>query len=171
MHDMDSWNISYDELYEYFDMFEKENKGMCFCVDMVIPDSVKYLTDMYPFAPEHRRIYSEYYSDEEGKKLTPFLKKWSDANNGDKMQEFMGLVCTLYDKEKYNVHWRLLKFYIEHGVIIKKVYFGVKFDEGDYLQGYIRKNISIRNTRKDELGKTLYKLLGKLFTDNEFSKF
>ena len=148
------------KLNEYFDTFEKENKGMCFCVDMVIPDEVKYLTDMYPFAPEHRKIFSEYYTNINEKNLTPFLKKWSEANNGDKMKEFMGLVCTLYNKEKYNVHWRLLKFYMEHGVIIKKVYFGVKFDEGDYLQGYIRKNISIRNTRKDELGKTLYKLLG-----------
>jgi hypothetical protein len=148
------------KLYEYFEMFEKENKGMCFCVDMEFPDDVKYLTDMYPFAPEHRKIFSEYYTDVDKKTLTPFLKKWSEANNNDNMKEFMGLVCTLYNKEKYNVHWRLLKFYIEHGVIIKKIYFGVKFDEGDYLQGYIRKNISIRNTRKDELGKTLYKLLG-----------
>lgn len=148
------------KLYEYFEMFEKENKGMCFCVDMEFPDDLKYLTDMYPFAPEHRKIFSEYYTDVDKKTLTPFLKKWSEANNNDNMKEFMGLVCTLYNKEKYNVHWRLLKFYIEHGVIIKKIYFGVKFDEGDYLQGYIRKNISIRNTRKDELGKTLYKLLG-----------
>lgn len=148
------------KLEEYFAMLEREHKGMCFCVDMVIPDDVKELTDMYPFAPEHRRIYKEYYDDLETKELTPFLKRWSEANNGEKMQEFHGLVCTLYDKTKYNVHWKLLKFYMEHGVIITKVWFGVIFDEGDYLAGYIRKNIEIRNTRRDELGKTLYKLLG-----------
>ena len=148
------------KLKEYFEMFEKEHKGMCFCVDMVIPNDVKEVTDMYPFAPEHRKIYKEYFSDVANKELTPFLKRWSDANEGETMSEFTGLVCTLYDKEKYNVHWRLLKFYMEHGVIIKKVHFGVMFDEGDYLAGYIRKNIEIRNTRKDELGKTLYKLLG-----------
>lgn len=148
------------KLEEYFAMFEREHKGMCFCVDMEIPDSVKELTDMYPFAPEHRRIFNEYYEDMETKEMTPFLKRWSEANEGETMPEFTGLVCTLYDKVKYNVHWRLLKFYMEHGVIIKKVWFGVMFDEGDYLAGYIRKNIEIRNTRKDELGKTLYKLLG-----------
>lgn len=147
-------------LDEYFRMFEREGKGMCFCVDMVITDEVKKLTDMYPFAPEHRRIYKEYYQDFDKKELTPFLRKWSENNAGEKMKEFTGLVCTLYDKQKYNVHWRLLKFYMEHGVKITKVWHGVLFDEGDYLAGYIRKNIAIRNTRKDELGKTLYKLLG-----------
>ena len=133
---------------------------MCFCVDMHIPDSVKHLTDLYPFAPEHRKISGEYYINREMSTMTPFLQRWSDVNGGKKMHDFTGLVCTLYDKEKYNVHWRLLKFYIEHGVEITQVYFGVSFNEGEYLAGYIRKNIEIRNTRKDELGKTLYKLLG-----------
>lgn len=147
-------------LPKYFDRFEETETGMCFCVDMEIPESVKKITDMYPFAPEHRRIYDEYFVDDAHTEMTPFLKRWSEANEGETMTEFKGLVCTLYDKTKYNVHWRLLKFYMEHGVIIKKVYFGVCFDEGDYLHGYIKKNIEIRNTRKDELGKTLYKLLG-----------
>ena len=136
------------------------NKGMCFCVDLHIPDYVKKETDMYPFAPEHRKIFHEFYEDYEDKKLTPFLQRWSDANEHVGMKEFNGLVCTLYDKEKYNVHWRLLRFYMEHGVIVKKVWFAVSFDEGFYLRGYVKKNIDIRNTRKDELGKTVYKLLG-----------
>ena len=147
-------------LFELFRNLEEAHKGMCFCVDMHFPDEVKRLTDMYPFAPEHRQIYGEYYQDASKNELTPFLQRWSEANENEKMAAFDGLVCTLYDKEKYNVHWRLLKFYMEHGVEIKKVYFAVEFDEGPYLAGYIRKNIEIRNGRKDELGKTLYKLLG-----------
>lgn len=153
------------KLHELFVKFEREQRGMCFCVDLHFPDEVKELTDMYPFAPEHRRIFKEYYQNFEEKELTPFLQKWAEANKDDNgktetMKEFNGLVCTLYDKTKYNVHWRLLKFYMEHGVVVKKVWFGVAFDEGDYLSGYIRKNIEIRNGRKDELGKTVYKLLG-----------
>ena len=148
------------KLKEYFEMFERESKGMCFCVDVTIPEEVKLKTDMYPFLPEHRKIFHEYYKDFEKRELTPFLQRWSDANKGAKMSEFCGLVCTLYDKKKYNVHWRLLKFYLEHGVKVTKVYFGILFNEGDYLAGYIRKNIEIRNTRSDVLGKTLYKLLG-----------
>ena len=146
-------------LIRCFDRLEREHKGMCFCVDMIIDDDVKKMTDMYPFAPEHRLIYDEYF-DEEHEKMTPFLQRWSEANDNAKMNGFKGLVCTLYNKEKYNVHWRLLKFYLEHGVKISRVHFAILFDEGNYLAGYIRKNIEIRNTRKDVLGKTLYKLLG-----------
>jgi len=156
----DGESICSVRLRELFDGFERENRGMCFCVDLHFPDSVKRVTDMYPFAPEHRKIYSEYYTDPRKGEMTPFLQRWSEANDGEKMSEFHGLVCTLYDKEKYNVHWRLLRFYMDHGVQVTKVWFGVAFEEGEYLAGYIRKNISIRNTRKDELGKTLYKLLG-----------
>lgn len=147
-------------LRRYFDELESSGRGMCFCVDLEIPESLKKLTDLYPFAPEHRRIYKEYYEDPSTRTLTPFLKRWSEANNREQMKEFTGLVCTLYDKEKYNVHWRLLQFYMDHGVIVKKIHFAVAFDEGDYLAGYIRKNIEIRNGRRDELGKTIYKLLG-----------
>lgn len=147
-------------LLNLFETFKKEKRGMCFCVDMHIPDGVKELTDMYPFAPEHRVIFNEYFCDVASKQMTPFLQRWSEANDNETMNAFTGLVCTLYDKEKYNVHWRTLEFYLTHGVVIKKIWFGVSFDEGDYLCGYIRKNIEIRNQRKDELGKTLYKLLG-----------
>lgn len=158
-----NWNGAdqcHDNLKKFFEVFEKEKRGACFCVDMHITDEVKKMTDDYPFAPEHRKIFSEYFEDEEHETLTPYLQQWSDANEGEKMFEFTGLVCTLYDKEKYNVHWRLLKFYIEHGVEITKVHFGVFFNEGEYLAGYVRTNIEIRNGRKDELGKTVYKLLG-----------
>ena len=148
------------KLRELFANFESRgNFGMAFCVDLHITDEVKRLTDMYPFAPEHRRIYKEYFTDLDKKELSPFLKRWSEANDNEGMKEFKGLVCTLYDKEKYNVHWRLLRFYMDHGVKVTKVWFAVSFTEGDYLAGYVRKNIQIRNTRKDELGKTLYKLL------------
>lgn len=141
------------KLREYFDSFERHGMGMCFCVDLQIPEYLHHMTDMYPFAPEHRRIYKEYFSDVERKEMTPFLKRWSEANEGATMTEFTGLVCTLYPKTKYSTHWRLLKYYMEHGVIVTRVYFGVMFEEGDYMAGYIRKNIELRNKATDELRK------------------
>jgi len=159
------------KLEEYFAAFERERRGMCFCVDLHIPNEVKKKTDMYPFAPEHRKIFNEYFDDPSTKKLTPFLERWQLANKEDEecgMGEFKGLVCTLYDKEKYNVHWRLLKFYLEHGVEVKKVHFGISFKEDSYLADYVRKNIAIRNTRSDILGKTLYKLLGNALYGKTF---
>ena len=155
------------KLGQLFSRFEQSQTGMCFCVDLHFPDEVKRLTDSYPFAPEHRRIYEEYFVNQE-RELTPFLKKWSFVNRRvddhgreqvETMKEFVGLVGTLYDKKKYNLHWRLLKYYIEHGVEVPHVYFGIGFGEGDYLAGYIRKNIEERNMAHDEFLKLFLKLL------------
>lgn len=140
---------------ELFPDLEEKSEGMCITVDLHYTREVKDLTDDYPFAPEHRIIYDEYFGPNQD-----FLKNWSSANNDEKMKPFRGLVGTLYDKKQYTVHWRLLKWYIEHGLIVTKIYWGVRFVEGDYLAGYVRKNIEIRNTRKDELGKMVYKLMG-----------
>lgn len=138
-----------------FPDLERNGEGMCITVDLHYTRELKDYTDDYPFAPEHRVIYDEYFG--EGQE---FLRNWSVANNDEKMKAFRGLVGTLYDKKQYTVHWRLLKWYIEHGLIVTKIYWGVRFEEGDYLAGYVRKNIEIRNTRKDELGKMVYKLMG-----------
>ena len=138
-----------------FPDLEARGEGMCLTVDLYYTRAVKDLTDDYPFAPEHRVIYDEYFGEDQ-----EFLRNWAAANNDEKMKPFRGLVGTLYDKKQYGVHWRLLKWYIEHGLIVTRIYWGVRFEEGEYLAGYVRKNIEIRNTRKDELGKMVYKLMG-----------
>lgn len=142
----------------YFPFLTEHGKGACLCVDMHIPDELKFRTDQYPFAPEHK-VLKDCYFDEHGA-MYPFLRRWSEANDGEQMKPFIGLVGTLYDKEKYGVHWQLLKWYIEHGMKITKIHFAVVFDEGEYLKSYVSLNIEIRNKRTDELGKMVYKLLG-----------
>lgn len=133
-------------------------RGCCVAADLHFPPEVKKMTDQFPFAPEHR-VLKDCYFDENGE-MYPFLQRWSEANDGERMKPFIGLVGTLEDKVEYGVHWRLLRWYIKHGVVLRKLYYGVFFDEGDYLRGYVQLNISIRNQRKDELGKMVYKLLG-----------
>ena len=154
--DGESWNEFL--LHDLFPELYTRGEGMCLTVDLHYSEELKRMTDDFPFAPEHRVVYDEYF-DEEGQ-LSEFLRGWSEANDGEKVHAFTGLVGTLYDKERYTVHWRLLEWYIKHGLEVTKVWWGVRFEEGDYLAGYVRKNIEIRNTRKDELGKMVYKLMG-----------
>ena len=139
-------------------MMENRHCGMCLCVDLEIPYTLHEKTAQFPFAPEHRLLKADYF-DENGD-LYPFLAKWSEANGGVKMQSFIGLVGTLFDKKEYGVHWKLLVWYVEHGVIIRRLHYAVMFDEGDYLKDYVRLNIELRNKRSDELGKMVYKLMG-----------
>lgn len=145
-------------LNDIFPALYRSGEGMALTVDLHYTEEIKRMTDDFPFAPEHRVIYDEYFDD--NGELRGFLESWSKSNNGEKMHAFTGLVGTLYDKTQYTVHWRLLEWYIRHGLIVTKIWWGVRFQEGDYLAGYVRKNIEIRNTRKDELGKMVYKLMG-----------
>lgn len=140
---------------DVFPTLERNGEGMCITVDLHYTRELKDKTDDYPFAPEHRLIYDQYFGEE-----NQFLREWEAANLGEDMKPFKGLVGTLYDKKQYTCHWRLLKWYIEHGLQVTKLYWGVKFQEGEYLAGYVRKNIEIRNKCKDELRKMVYKLLG-----------
>lgn len=157
------WNKSGDGVTEFFTRYiykklEREHRGACLCVDLHMPDEMKDWCDQFPFAPDHKVVKDEFF-DESGE-MYAFLKKWSKANNGEMMKPFIGLVGTLEDKKEYGVHWKLLKWYVDHGMIIKKIHFMIEFDESDYLKDYVQLNISIRNTRSDELGKMVYKLMG-----------
>lgn len=138
-----------------FDMLRSENKGMCVYVDLHEPDDVKKMTDLYPFAPEHRTIHDQYF-DADGQ-LYPFLQKWSEANEGEKMKSFYGLVGTHYDKKEYGVNWLLLEWYMNHGLRVTKVHYWVEYDERDYMAPYIGDNIERRNRTTTEVGKKVHK--------------
>ena len=155
----------------YFPTLESAGRGACLCVDLVIPKERHDYWDQFPPAPEHRTISGEYY-DENGQ-LYPFLQRWSEIND-EKIGKFKGLVGTLYDKKEYGVHWRVLRWYITHGLVVTKIYFAVSFGEEKYLAPYISRNISLRNERSDELGKIVYKLISNALygktMENKFNR-
>ena len=82
--------------------------------------------DDYPLAPElmeikiemlsatHLQLRRKYFGA-----ATPYSRK---------------LVCSLLPKKKYVLHSENLKFYLERGVKVTKVYRGIKFSTGDYLK-------------------------------------
>ena len=145
---------------------KREGKGCYIAVDLEFPPEVKKATAQFPFAPNHEILYDCYY-DEKGE-MYPFLKRWSEMNNGEKMKPFRGLVGTLKKKIEYGVHWKLLKWYVKHGARITRLYHGLKFDEGDYLKDYVQLNIHLRNNVSDEMRKLVYKLLGNALYGKTF---
>lgn len=145
-------------LRTYFEWLQRKKRGCCMAVDLHVPDDVKDRTDMYPFAPEHREIRDEYY-DENGVAYS-FMSKWQEQNDGKKITPFRGLVGTLYDKKEYGVNWKVLKWYMEHGMQVTRLYWGVEYDEAPYMRDYVRKNIELRNNCTDEMHKIEYKFLG-----------
>lgn len=75
-------------------------------------------------------------------------------------EHFEEKLCpNLFDKEKYVVHVKNLHFYIQHGLILKKVHKVLKFKEDNWLSKYITFNTEKRKKSKNEFEKNFYKLM------------
>ena len=69
------------------------------------------------------------------------------------------LVPNLYHKQRYVIHYRNLKQYIELGMELVKIYKGVEFKQSKWLEPYIAKNTELRKAAKNNFEKDLYKLM------------
>ena len=113
------------------DQFEKWRDYPCFLeVDLEYPDDLHDLHNDYPLAPERMKI-----------------------GKVDK------LICNLNDKERYVVHHKTLKFYLNLGLKLKKIHRGIEFDEEDWLKPYIAKNTEERKKVKSKSEKNFFKLM------------
>lgn len=153
-------------LLDYFEQLKREGKGAGLCVDLSIPKELHNKFDQYPPAPEHR-VLKDCFMDPDGE-LYEFMKRWSEANDGEPLATFKGLVGTLYDKKEYAVNWKLLKWYIKHGVKVTKIHYSIEYTLGRYLEEYVTKNIEIRN--RCPYSKPFLKKFWKLFGNALYGK-
>ena len=61
-----------------------------------------------------------------------------------KIKKCNKLVCNMHAKENYVVHIRALKHAIDHGLILKKVYRVIQFNQKAWLKPYIDMNTKLR---------------------------
>ena len=73
------------------------------------------------------------------------------------------LICDWSDKKNYLTHYRMLKFYVRHGMIIEKVHNIISFKQSRWLEKYISYNTEKRNKAKNDFEKDFYKLLNNAF--------
>ena len=69
------------------------------------------------------------------------------------------LLCNLYDKNNYVVHIRSLKQALDHGLILKKVYRVIQFNQEAWLKEYIDINTELRKEAKTNFEKDFFKLM------------
>ena len=65
--------------------------------------------------------------------------------------------CT--DKKKYLIHYRMLKFYVRHGMIVEKIHEITSFKQSRWLEKYISLNTQKRNRAKNDFEKDFSRLL------------
>ena len=73
------------------------------------------------------------------------------------------LICDWSYKKNYLVHYRMLKFYIRHGMIVDKVHEIRSINQSKWLEKYIKFNTQKRNQAVNDFEKYFYKLLSKAF--------
>ena len=77
----------------------------------------------------------------------PFLSERMKIKKSNK------LVCNLHDKKKYIFHISALKQALNHGLIFKKVYRVIEFNQEAWLKPYIEMNTKLRTEEKVVLRK------------------
>lgn len=122
---------------------EDSSVGYIFEVDLHIPESLHDYFRDYPPCPDHMEISNDMRS--------PFLE-----NDIVKCKK---LVPTLYDKEKYVVHYRALQLYLRLGVQLVKVHRVLAFEQRAWLKEYIDFNTGLRAAATNDFDKSFYKLM------------
>ena len=120
-------------------------------INLKYPDSIKQKTKNFPFAPENKKINPDTFND--------YMKEIKPDNYTSTKK----LICDWSDKKNYLVHYRMLKFYIRHGMIIDKVYNIISFKQNKWLEKNINYNTQKRNKAKNDFEKDFYKLLNNAF--------
>ena len=107
-----------------------DGKGCILEVDIEYPENLHDTHNEYPLAPERLRV-----------------------NKVDK------LIPNLNNKEKYVIHHRSLKQYLDLGLKLTKIHRGVKFNERAWLKDYIQLNTDLRTKGTTEFEKDFFKLM------------
>lgn len=68
------------------------------------------------------------------------------------------LLLTLYDKRGYVIHYRMLKLALQQGVLLRKVYRVLQFNQSEWLKQYIQLNTDMR-TQATNFEKNQFKLM------------
>ena len=76
-------------------------------VDLIYPDNIKEKTKNFPFAPVNKKIDPDVDYNDYMKKIKP-----------DTYIQSSKLICDWSDKKIYLIHYRMLKFFVRHGMVV-----------------------------------------------------
>ena len=119
--------------------------------DLIYPDNIKEKTKNFPFAPLNKKVNPDNIND--------YMKEIKPGT----YTQTKKLLCDWSDKKNYLVHYRILKFYIRHGMIVDKVHDIISFKQSKWLENYINFNTQKRNHAANDFEKDFYKLLNNAF--------
>ena len=150
---MDEWE------QDIMKLKDDDDTGYMFQVDLEYPENLHLdeMHDNFPLAPESCKIEKEMLSSYQ-------------TTLGDSLNVAYGsekLCLTLKDKKEYICHYRNLKFYLKHGMKLKKIHKILQFDQSAWLKPYIDHNTRMRQQADNKFDEDQAKLMNNAF----FGKF
>ena len=123
-------------------------------VDLEYPSHLYDEHSDYPLAPENIHVMENMLSEHQ-KDLHRHYYNGKEATNEKQSK----LILNLKDKEKYVVHIKTLKFYVEKGLIVKKVQRIIKFHQQQWLKPWIDFNTNKGKEATSDFEKDMFKLM------------
>ena len=139
--DIGKWNM--DRIRA---MRDDASHGAFLCVDLEYPPEIHDLHNDFPLCPERMKIPRKW------------LSPYQEALVGKHYSDCEKLVPNLRDKSKYWIHYRNLKFALEHGLKLKSVHRVLEFQQEAWMKPYIELNTQLRTAATNEAAKDLFKL-------------
>ncbi|XP_074645871.1 uncharacterized protein LOC141902131 [Tubulanus polymorphus] len=118
-------------------------------VDLEYPRGLHDSHNEYPLAPERLKVQEAWMSQYQ----QDLLGRLGGSTETEK------LVPNLRNKERYVVHYRNLKLYLELGLKLTKIHRALEFDQSPWMEPYIRLNTKLRKLAASDFEKDLYKLM------------
>ena len=130
---------------------EKGDWGYTFELDLSYPSNIHHKTKDFPLAPESGEVTEEMF--------TPFMSSfYRTLNPQGKYKPCRKLLLTHFNREHYVVHYAILKFYLQQGMVIDKIHKIIKYRQKAWLKPYIDFNSNKRATAQNNFEKDYYKL-------------
>ena len=120
-------------------------------VDLKYPDKIKQKTKLFPFAPVNKETNPDDFS--------VYMKEIKPST----YTQTRKLILDWTNKRNYLIRYRMLNFYIRHGMIVDKIHEIISFKQSKWLEKYINYNTQKRNKAKNDFEKDSYKLLNNAF--------
>ena len=114
------------------------------------PENLHCLHNDFPLAVQQLVVRDDQLSNH-----SKFIKE----KLGLKSENTKKLVPNLYNKERYTLHYRNLKFYLSQGLKLVTIRRGIQFQQAKWLAPYIHFNTALRAKAKNDFEKNLFKLM------------
>ena len=149
--EIEMWHGDPDKYWSWLDVIlntpDDADIGYFLEVDLKYPDNIREKTKHFPFCPDNKAICSDKYNE------------YMNNIKPNSYTKFKKLICDWTDKKKNLIHYRMLKIYVRHGMVVEKVHEIISFKQSKWLESYISFNTQKRNKAKNDFEKDFSKLL------------